>query len=192
MQAEKSMLSAKEKKLLGAAVVLGLFYLAFQFGFMPFFNEQKEKSEQYEELSERWRLVEIDLNREESVREDHDQAKAEYDVIRELFEQSDADTELSRMLTSIIQGSGLINPSQTLGNPVNFTVPGAEQIGESAFSTVTATMTFDGNYEQVKSLVDAIAGNKDISISQLSFSADSDRVSVTFVATLLNALKIDG
>jgi hypothetical protein len=200
MQTEKAGLTRKEKRLLTAAAVLGIFYLAFQFGFQPFYTQYNEKTERYDELSAEWQEIEARLNEEDRVRREHQDAKAAYEKIVARFEQSDADTDLSRMLTDYSRDNGFINPSQSLGEPVNFEIPGEGSGGENSFSTVTATMTFFGNvnnadygiigYRELKSLADAIKANRDVRISRVTFSVDSNRpVAVTFVVTLLNALE---
>jgi hypothetical protein len=196
MQTEKAGITPKEKRLLIMAAVLGLFYLAFQFGFLPLYNEIREKTEQRDGLNAEWRTVETRLNSEAAVLSAYEEAKAAYREIEELFLRSDTDTGLSRMLTELVRNNGMADSNQALGNPVPFFIPGAEnrpEGEESAFSTVTATMSLSGAYDSVKSLLAAVAADRDVSISRLSFSPrregdGSEQVAVTFVVTMLNGL----
>jgi hypothetical protein len=190
MKTEKAAISRKEKRLLIVAVVLGLFYLAFQFGFLPLFNEYREKTELLRQLEEEWALIEMRLNGEALVRATYERAKEAYENVLTQFERTGADTSLSRMLTVLSQDSGFEKLSQTLAEPTALVIPGAGggEPSRSVFSTVTATMSFQGNYEQITSLVDAVGANSDVSINRLSFnSMDASTVSVTFVAVLLNS-----
>jgi hypothetical protein len=201
MQTEKVTLTTKEKRLLTAAVVLGLFYLAFQFGFMPYYTQYNEKTEQYEQLSGEWTMIEARFNGEDRIHREHDEALEVYEKALVYFERADADTDLSRMLTEYSRDNGFISPSQTLSEPVVFNVPGTEDGGASVFSAVTATMTFHGNpnndqweigtgYAELKNLADAININRDVRITRFSYSPiESNRpISVVFIVILLDSI----
>lgn len=198
MQTEKAGLSRKEKRLLAAAAVLGLFYLAFQFGFLPQYNEHREKTERYAELSEERRTVAERLNSEAEVMERYQNAKEAYREIEEPFRRTDTSTDLSRMLTELCVRNGLSVSSQSLGARDDFHVPredGGRPAGESAFSTVTTSMAVNGSYEAVKRLLDEVESEQFISISRISFApalygaeGESDQVTITFVVILLNGL----
>jgi hypothetical protein len=195
MQTEKAGLSLKEKRLMVSAVVLGLFYLAFQFGFLPLFNDYREKTELRGDLSEQKSTVELRLSSEAAVIYGYENAKSAYLEIEGPFRLTGTSTDLSRTLTELCLRNGFSVSSQLLGNRVNFRVPreeGERTDGDSAFSTVTATMSVSGDYASVKRLLDEAEADNFISVSRISFEQDTDqeldKISVTFVVTLLNGL----
>ncbi|MCL2002831.1 MAG: hypothetical protein FWG72_02365 [Oscillospiraceae bacterium] len=193
MQKEKTNLTPKEKRLLATAAVLGLFYLAFQFGFLPLYNEFKEKTERLEELNGEWAVIGARLNEEERVRGEHLRAKTAYGDIENRFVRTDTTTDLSNMLIMLCRNNNLDIVSQGLGAPAAFSVPGGAAHSVSAFSTVTTTMSVSGGYDSVKRLLDTVDASNAVHVSRLSFSPafdaeTPDRVSVTFVVTLLNGI----
>lgn len=196
MQTEKAGISRKEKRLLTAAAVLGFFYLAFQFGFLPLYNDFNEKAERRDELSEQKQEVEMRLGSEAAVLAEHENAREAYLKIEETFLQAGITTDLSRMLTDLCRRNGFDVFSQNLGDPADFRIPGEDvPEGASAFATVTASMSVSGNYAAIKNLLDEVEREPYINIGNISFSPDHgesggeyDRVSVTFVVTLLNGI----
>ena len=197
MQEPKTGLNKREKRLLLAASVVGLFYLAFQFGFVPYHNQYTEKNEEYERLLMEKVRVEGILLGEDNVRNANGKAKEDYKALEAGYLLAGANTDLGRKLTALCTANGLGVESQTLNDPADFFVPREDDTkpeGNAAFSTVTVTMTVSGGYGSVKNLLDAVDKDDAVHISALSFSMDQgedglERVAVTFVVTLLNGLE---
>ena len=200
MQEQKTGLNKREKRLLIAASVVGLFYLAFQFGFVPYHGQYTEKTEEYEDLRMERIRVEGVLLGEENVRKSNEKAKEDYKTLEAGYLLAGANTNLGRKLTGICTASGLSVESQTLNDPAPFFVPREDDTkpeGDAAFSIVTVTMTVSGGYDKVKNLLDAVDKDDAVRVSNLSFSLNRgdgggeglERVEVTFVVTLLNGLE---
>ena len=203
MQEQKAGLSKREKRLLLGAAVVGLFYLAFQFVFLPYYNSYNDKTTEYGELLMQRTQVENDLANEANVRKNNEEAKAKYAEIKLIYLLAGNNTDLGRRLTDICTDNGLKATGQKLETPVDFRVPRADgepPVGQAAFSAVTVPMTVSGEYGAIKRLLDIVDKNEDIRVSRVSFSMNRDtedatpetvleRVTVTFVVTLLNGLE---
>ncbi|MDR0325902.1 MAG: hypothetical protein LBI19_07425 [Oscillospiraceae bacterium] len=199
MQEQKAGLNKREKRLLLVASVVGLFYLAFQFVFLPNYNLYAEKTDEYNDLLIQQMQVRADLADEAGVRSTNEDAKARYRELEAIYLLAGKNTDLGRMLTGLCRDNSLSVTGYTLGDPSDFRVPregGETPGGDAAFSAVTVPMTVSGDYDAVKSLLDAVDENSDIRVSRLSFSlhqedpgAELEQVRVTFVVTLLNGIE---
>jgi hypothetical protein len=204
MQEQKAGLSKREKRLLLLVSIIGLFYLAFQFGFLPSYERHSGKTEEFDLLRMEKVRVEGVLLSEEHLRDANEQAGADYKALEETYLLAGANTNLGRMLSALCADNGLRVEGQSMGQPADFTVPGEDggsaSEGDRAFSTVTVTMTVSGGYEAIKSLLDAVDRDPTVRVSRVSFSLDRgdaeetglERVSITFEVTLLNSLRQDG
>jgi len=186
---EKAGLSSKEKRLLLTAAFLGIFYLAFQFGFTPLYNEYKEKSEEYDRLIEEQARVQATLATAAIVREAHENAAADYKKIEADYLLVGADTDLSRMLTNLCRDNGLESLGLSFADPAALRLPGSGEM-EPAFYTVSASMNVSGSYADIRRLLDVVYEDNNVRITRLSLSPREDvtwaeRFPLSFVVTLL-------
>ncbi|MCL1807173.1 MAG: hypothetical protein FWG31_05670 [Oscillospiraceae bacterium] len=203
MQVQNTGLSKREKVMLLVVGVVGLFYLAFQFGFMPLFDKNGEKNTELSDLQFKKDELELNLRTEGYVIQSNTDAKAEYGFVASLYELTNSNTDLIRKMGKICEDNGLAVPSNLLDNAKGLSIKmdiwDAEtgkmvekDVDYSAFSEVTVRMEITGSYQSLKNLLDAVDNDPGIHVRDIKFNlnhADLNEamsVSVTFVVTLLN------
>ncbi|MDR0292962.1 MAG: hypothetical protein LBH95_02275 [Oscillospiraceae bacterium] len=202
-QTQKTGLSKNEKRLLVIVTVVALFYVAFQFGFMPQYNLYLERTDEYGKLLDQEMMVNRDLAGESAIRANYKQTLEDYALIEKQYRPASKSEEIGRELTKLCLDNGLEGPSLTLSKPVDFYAPGGDGAagGEAAaFCTVTATVAATTSYDSLKSLLNAVDRIGYVRVSSLSFGfgeegfggedpeAELQRTTVTFEVTMLNSL----
>jgi hypothetical protein len=193
-QQTKAGLTKRERTLILSAAAVGLFYLAFQFGFMPLNNAYIEKSAQLGDLESEQSQVKSDLELADRVRLMSAETAERYKEVVGLYLPTGSDTDLSRKLMDICRRNGMdVTGPQSWGTPIAFFPPKPAVEGETearvpAFSVSSVPFTISGTYDEIKRLIDAVNEDRDLRISSLTFSPQGDGVSVMFMVTLINEL----
>jgi len=202
MQTEKKGLSKREKVLIMVMVVFGVTALMIVFVIIPLYNQYNDKTSEYGALQDEKIIIDSKLATEAAIKDEHASIIMRHraDSIRYL--NTSLSNEIGRMLTSLCESRGLQPISQQLSVPREFTKverrPG-EQATEngSAFLVVTAVMAVNGEYKDLKNLLDAVEDTEYLRISRVSFSKNMqslesslDRISVTFEVTMLKEVAL--
>ena len=95
----KQELSKREKILIFCAAVLALFYLAFQFGFLPMYTRYTEALAERERLAEEKAIIEENIANKPSIVDDNNNAREKFDFIIFLTPQIIANIDQMREAT---------------------------------------------------------------------------------------------
>lgn len=200
MNTEKQGLTKREKTLLMMLACIGLLYVAFQFVFMPAYNQYNDKTEELQNLQNKEMEVRTTLATEENTKASHEKALGDYSDLKGMYPAILTTEAVGRLLNGLCVDNGLEYLNQKLSDPVVLTIPKKDADGKvtseekTAFSVVTATMTVNGNYTTLKSLLEAIEKLDYIRISRLSFNKGQfdevwEKISITFEVTMLNEVR---
>jgi len=200
MVAEKKGFSKREKVMMFILIVIAIFAVMVIYVILPMFNRLEEKMDEYHALQVEKIQVDHLLAQESSIKEARDNAVARHEMESTRFLDDSHASDIGRMLTNLVQKHDLLPINQALKEPVEFIIPRVEENNASANDTVflitSASMSLQGNYINLKSLLDDVATIDYIRVSSLTFTwgvtvegseTPPDRMSIDFEVTMLKA-----
>jgi len=169
----KQELSKREKILIFCAAVLALFYLAFQFGFLPMYTRYTEALAERERLAEEKAIIEENIANKPSIVDDNNNAREQFDFIKQDYPLLAADEEIDVVLTDLCVSNGLIPTMLRIDRPPD-PVQGAKKdeqdTEQQLFTVITVVMNVTGNIPSLLGLLDDIDGLPYIRISKMNYS----------------------
>ncbi len=188
----KSGLSKREKLLILIVAVILILFVGLQFVIAPLYNNFIAKTNELSELRTEKEMLDNKLANEATARAKHETALKDYEDIKLIYKTALANEDMDHLLTGLCLESGLspmtlgISDSKPLTPITNDKQAGSEVI--AAFSATEATMTLNGSYNSVKTLITKVEGMESLRITRLSLSNKDENggISVGFKLTMLN------
>ena len=178
MQPAKKGLTKREKRLLFVVGCAGSAILMFQFVLMPWYVDMGEKEEELVELRAEQQRLEMTLATAQGIRLAFEAALANDAELRERYFNESILSDVGRYLTLLVMEHDFLPTSQSLSPAVNFTASGDDI---TTFGIVRASMSINGNYAELKSLLDTVREIPYVRIPSLSFSMSGSLVLIEFL-----------
>jgi len=199
MVTEKKGLSKRERIMLFLLIIVGSLALTVMYVIIPLYDQWQDKQAEYSSLQLEKSRVDALIASESSIRDNRNSAIARHELESERYLNDSHASDVGRMLNQLTARYGLQWVDQTINDPKNFVIPSADNSGsgsddgdKSVFLIVTATMTTTGDFNRLKSLLDAVEKIDYIRITTVSYvwneQADAplmDRISLGFEVTML-------
>jgi len=159
----KQGLSKREKIMLLVLGLLALLYVAWQFAFVPLYDNYTEAKMERDRLRLEREILELKILRLTSIEEANKLANDEYADITKDYPLLISNDEIDTLLTNLVLGVGMdirsirIFPAPSDADSVLFTIMGV-------------TMSLEGSYTMLLHLLDEVEVIPNISITTMSFS----------------------
>jgi len=192
----KQGLTKREKILLLSAALLVLFYLSFQFGFIPMYERYTDGQAERDVLAFEKATVEENLANRQSIVDTNNNARQQLDMLKQDFPLLVPNEEISTVLTNLALTNNLspsaLNITRPPDPPRSTENDGQETTGP-LFTVVTVTMSVTGNFSSILGLVDDVDKLAYISIINMSYSESRNpeesgfgSIALTFELTYIN------
>jgi len=192
----KKGITKREKILIFSAGLVALFYLVFQFGFLPMFARYSEAQAERERLAEEKAKVEANIIHEPSIADANKDARDRYDQIKRDFPLLAEDEEIDAVLTDLCVSNNLIPTSLDIVRPDPVTpqeTQNEEQdAGQYLFTVISARMNVTGTIPSLVGLIDDLEKIPYIRLSNVSYSEGRGdevirgNIKLTFELTYIN------
>ena len=159
----KQGLTKREKLLLLVLGLLALIYLAFQFGFRPLYESYSNSRLERDRLQAERLELEMKILNLQTLIDENKIANDDYIRITEDYPEVVPNEEVDTVLTNLVLGVGMSIRS------VRFFTPPSDA-NAILFTIVGATMTTEGSYTSLMTLLDEVEKIPNISIVSMSFS----------------------
>jgi len=159
----KQGLTKREKLLLLILGLLALIYLAFQFGFRPLYESYDRSRIERDRLQAERLELEMKILNLQTLLEENRIANEDYARITEDYPELVPNEEVDTVLTNLVLGVGMTIRSVRFFEPPS----NAEAV---LFTIVGATMTTEGSYSSLMTLLDEVEKIPNITIVSMSFS----------------------
>ena len=189
-------ITKREKILIFSAGLLALFYLVFQFGFLPMHARYAEAQAERERLAEEKEKVEANIIHEPSIIDANKDARDRYDQIKRDFPLLAEDEEIDAVLTDLCVSNNLIPTSLSIDRPDAVTpqeTQNEEQdAGEPLFTVISVKMNVTGNIPSLIGLLDDLEQLPYIRLANVSYSEGRaeevirGNIQLTFELTYIN------
>jgi hypothetical protein len=166
---EKTGLTKREKMLLMIMVVGGLAVVMVMYVIMPQYNRLIDQNTLRDNLLMERMRVEMVLATEASLREGHAEAQDEYELLRMLYLEESHLSMVGRLLTDLCNTHWLEPIEQRLSPMAAFTETGT-RADDAVFSIVTAIMTVNGTYGNLKNMLDTVEKTEFIRVTRIYLS----------------------
>jgi len=192
----KNGLTKREKILIFSAGLVALFYLVFQFGFLPMYSRYAEAQAERERLAEEKAKVEANIIHEPSFVDANRDARDRYDQIKQDFPLLAADEEIDAVLTNLCVSNNLIPTSLAINRPDAVTPQKTqneeEDAGQPLFTVITVSMNVTGSIPSLIGLLDDLEELPYIRLANVSYSEgrgddiNKGSIKLTFELTYIN------
>ena len=192
----KNGLTKREKILIFSAGLVALFYLVFQFGFLPMYSRYAEAQAERERLAEEKAKVEANIIHEPSIVDANRDARDRYDQIKQDFPLLAADEEIDAVLTNLCVSNNLIPTSLAINRPDAVTTQKKqneeEDAGQPLFTVITVSMNVTGSIPSLIGLLDDLEQLPYIRLANVSYSEgrgdeiNKGSIKLTFELTYIN------
>jgi len=194
----KKGLTKREKILLFSAGLVALFYLVFQFGFLPMYSRYTEAQVERERLAEEKAKVEANIIHKPSIVDANKDARDRYDAIKRDFPILAEDEEIDAVLTNLCVSNSLIPTSLNIDRS-DAVAPQKTQNEEQdaeqpLFTVITVKMNVTGSIPSLIGLLDDLEQLPYIRLANVSYSegrgdeTDKGSIQLTFELTYINPL----
>jgi len=199
MQTEKKSLNKREKRMMFLLIVVALFAVMVIYIIIPLYNQMEDKTTELGILETDQVTLISTLASEAAARDGNSSAIAQHNKTSERFLNEAASNDIGRLLTRLCENHGLRPVSQQLSDPKDFTTgeeDDADTPKSSVFLVTTAMMTINGEYDNIRRLLDTVEQTEYLRISRLAFNRNADvgswmeRVAITFEVTMLKDVKL--
>ena len=183
-------------------IVVAILAVMVMYVIIPMLNTLEVKRDEYYSVYLEKMQVEALFAQENNIRDSRNAAVARHEMESSRFLDDSHSSEIGRMLTQLCQEYELMPMTLAIKDPVEFKIPSddetttAGQDNDTVFLITSATMTLNGNYLSLKSLLDAVGEIDYIRISSLTYSWEvpiegvetpPDRITIDFELTTLKA-----
>jgi hypothetical protein len=183
-------LSKRERLLIFVAAVIAVVFLTGQFALIPMYTHYTEISEEYDILLMEKIHLDMKIMNEALTTMNYERAVEKFDEINKAYPIDMPNTEIASTLTELCQRSGFSSIFSLAVSPRNVL---SEDI--YAFSSASVSMSLNGSYGALRTLIDTLEEIDYIRISQISFAGlqptdgaggAGSNISVSFNLTILN------
>jgi len=192
----KQELTKREKLLIFSAALLVLFYLAFQFGFLPLYDRFTEGRAERERYLEDKAAVEANIANRSGITDSNEGAHQQLDTIRQDFPLLVPNEEISTVLTNLCLTNNLSPSALNITRPADPARSPQNDDQETAtplFTVVTVTMNVTGNYSSILGLIDDVDKLPYILITKMNYTenrgaetSETGSIAMTFELTYIN------
>jgi len=192
----KQELTKREKILIFSAALLVLFYLSFQFGFLPLYDRYTEGQAERDRYLEDKAAVEANIANRGSITDSNGGAHQQLDTIRQDFPLLVPNEEISTVLTNLCLTNSLSPSALNITRPSDPAPSPQDDDQEAAiplFTVVTVTMNVTGSYSSILGLIDDVDKLPYILITKMNYTesrgaepSDTGSIAFTFELTYIN------
>jgi len=192
----KQGITKREKILIFSAGLVALFYLVFQFGFLPMHARYAEAQAERERLAEEKAKVEANIIHEPSITDANKDARDRYDQIKQDFPLLAEDEEIDAVLTDLCVSNNLIPTSLDIVRPEPVTPQETQDeehdAGQHLFTVISVRMNVTGNIPSLIGLIDDLEKIPYIRLVNVSYSEGRGEevvrgnIQLTFELTYIN------
>jgi len=176
-------ITTRETGMLLLLLAIGFGAIMVIFVIIPLHNRLLDERGAYSFLYEERGQIDALLETEPIIRSIHAEAAASHKKLTARFLDESHLSQVGRMLTRLNEAHGLSPIDQRLSAPMEFE-------GGENFLFVTADMTVNGTYDDLKRLLDTVEQTEYLRISRISFSlgGENKRISLSFEVTMIRGV----
>jgi len=192
----KKGITKREKILIFSAGLIALFYLVFQFGFLPMYSRYAEAQAERERLAEEKEKVEANISHEPYIVDANKDARDRYDQIKRDFPLVAEDEEIDAVLTDLCVSNNLIPTLLDIIRPdpvtPQETLDEEHEPGQFLFTVITVKMNVTGNIPSLIGLIDELEKIPYIRLVNVNYSESRGEeinwgnIQLTFELTYIN------